>query len=40
MCSTIDRFLGYCGSMPPTTKLSLISIVIAALLSIALAARS
>ena len=40
MCSTIDRFLGYCGYMPPTTKLALFSVVIAAFLAMALAARN
>jgi hypothetical protein len=40
MCSTIDRFLGYCGYMPPSTKLSLLSVVVAAFLAMALAARS
>lgn len=40
MCSTLDRFLGYCGSMPPTTKLSLLSAVVAAFLAMALTARS
>jgi hypothetical protein len=40
MCSTLDRFFGYCGYMPPTTKLAFFSIVIAACLAISLAARS
>jgi hypothetical protein len=40
MCSTLDTFLGYCGSMPSTTKLSVISLAVAAFLALALAARS
>jgi|GEM_PF-2613278 hypothetical protein len=40
MCSTIDRFLGYCGYMPTTTKLTVLSVVIAAFLAMALTARS
>jgi hypothetical protein len=40
MCSTIDRFLGYCGYMSASTKLELLSVVVAALLGVALAARS
>lgn len=40
MCSTIDRFIGYCGYTPPTTKLALLSLVVAALLAISLTARS
>jgi hypothetical protein len=40
MCSTIDRVLGYCGYMPPSTKLSLLAVAVAAFLAMALAARS
>ena len=40
MCSTLDRFLGYCGYMPPTTKLALVSVVVAAFLAMAMATRS
>ncbi len=40
MCSTIDRFLGYCGYMTPTTKFALLSVVVAAFLAVTLAARS
>ena len=40
MCSTIDRFLGYCGYMSPSTKLELLSVAVAAFLAMALAARS
>ena len=40
MCYTLDRFLGYCGYMPPTTKLALLSVVVAAFLAMTLAARS
>ena len=40
MCSTVDRFLGYCGYMSSTTKLELLTVVIAAFLAVALAARS
>jgi hypothetical protein len=40
MCSTFDRFLGYCGYMPPTTKLALVSVVVAAFIAMALTARS
>ncbi len=37
MCSTLDRFFGYCGYMPPTTKLALLSVVVAAFLAMVLA---
>lgn len=40
MCSTLDRFLGFCGPMPESGKLALLSVVIAAFIAIALAARS
>ena len=40
MCSTLDRFLGYCGYMPPSTKLALVSVVIAAFIAMAWTARS
>ncbi|HLJ20349.1 MAG TPA: hypothetical protein VKU84_09135 [Stellaceae bacterium] len=40
MCSTLDRFLGYCGYMPPGTKLALVSVVVAAFIAMALTARS
>ena len=40
MCSTIDRLLGYCGYMSSSTKLELLSVVVAAFLAMALAARS
>ncbi len=40
MCSTLDRFLGYCGYMPPETKLALISVVVAAFIAMALTAKS
>ena len=40
MCSTIDSFLGFCGYMPLTTKLSVLSVVVAAFLAITLTARS
>ena len=39
MCSTIDVLLGYCG-YSAFTKLELLSVVVAALLGFALAARS
>ncbi|HUN47467.1 MAG TPA: hypothetical protein VMU85_13145 [Stellaceae bacterium] len=40
MCSTIDRFLGYCGYMPPATKFAVVSVIVAACLAVALTARS
>lgn len=40
MCSTLDRFLGYCGYMPPQTKLALLSIVVAAFIAMALTVKS
>ena len=40
MCSTIDRLLGYCGYMPPSTKLWPLAVAVAAFLAMALAARS
>jgi hypothetical protein len=40
MCSTLDRLLGSWGYMPPSTKLALLSVVVAAFLAMALAARS
>jgi len=33
MCSSIDRFLGYCGYMPPATKFAIVSVIIAAFLA-------
>jgi hypothetical protein len=40
MCSTLDRFLGFCGYMPASTKLALVSVVVAAFIAMALTARS
>jgi hypothetical protein len=40
MCSTIDFLLGYCGYMSASTKMEVLSVAVAALLGIALAARS
>ena len=40
MCSTLDRLLGYCGYMDPSTKLSPVAVAIAALIAMALTARS
>ena len=40
MCTTLDRLLGYCGYMDPSTKLSLVAVAIAALIAMALTARS
>jgi len=40
MCSTLDRLLGYCGYMAPSTKLEVLSVVVAAFLAMTLAARS
>ncbi len=40
MCSTLDRLLGYCGYMPASTKLALLSIVVAAFIAMALTAKS
>src|SRR5262249_40467377 len=39
MCSTLDRFLGFCGPMPESGKLALLSVVAAAFIAMALAAR-
>ncbi len=39
MCSTIDRFLGYCGYMPPSSRFAIYAVVIAALLAISLRVR-
>jgi hypothetical protein len=40
MCSAIDRFLGSCGYMPPTTKFAVISALIAACLAVVMTQRS
>ena len=40
MCSTLDRLLGYCGYMDPSTKLSLVAVAIAAFIAMALTARN
>ena len=40
MCSSIDRFLGYCGYMSPATKFAILSAIVAACLAVALTARS
>lgn len=40
MCSTLDRLLGYCGYMTPSTKLSLVAVAVAAFIAMALTARS
>lgn len=40
MCSTLDRLFGYCGYMSPSTKLEVLSVVVAAFLAMTLAARS
>jgi hypothetical protein len=40
MCSTLERFLGQCGYMQPTTKFAIVSMIAAAFLAMALAARS
>jgi hypothetical protein len=39
MCSAIDRFLGYCGYMPPSTRFAVYAVIIAALLAISMRAR-
>ena len=40
MCSTVDLFLGYCGYLSSTSKFELLSVVVAAFIAMALAARS
>jgi hypothetical protein len=40
MCYTLDRFLGYCGYMPPSTKMALLSVVVAAFIAMALTAKT
>jgi hypothetical protein len=39
MCSVFDRFLGYCGYMPPQSRFALYAVIIAALLALSLRAR-
>ena len=39
MCSTLDRFLGFCGYMTPSDKLALLSVAVAAFIAMALTAR-
>jgi len=40
MCSVVDRFLGYCGYMPPQSRFAVYAVIITALLAISLRARS
>lgn len=40
MCSVVDRFLGYCGYMPPQSRFAVYAVLIMALLAISLRARS
>jgi hypothetical protein len=40
MCSTLDRFLGYCGYMPPQTKLALVSALVAVFIAMAVTTKS
>ena len=40
MCYTLDRFFGFCGTMTPSTKLALLSVVVAAFIAMTLTAKS
>jgi hypothetical protein len=40
MCSIVDRFLGTCGYMPPTTRFAIMSVLAAFLLATALRLRN
>ncbi len=40
MCSTLDRFLGVCGYMPLSTKLALVSVLVAAFIAMALTVKN
>lgn len=40
MCSIVDRFLGACGYMPPTTRFAIMAVLAALLLGTVLRLRS